>query len=58
LLWNDKSWFSSQQYLEATGPVGNEGDKSPGRQITGAVEKFQQCRKYFLQYSTFAPERS
>jgi len=29
----------------------------PGRRITGDAEKSQQCRKYFLQHSTFAPER-
>jgi len=47
LPWNDKSWFSSQQYLEATGPGGNKGGKSPGFRINGGVENSQQCFKYF-----------
>jgi len=37
---------------------GARGAQFPGRRITaGGVEKYQQCHKYFLQYSTFASEK-
>jgi len=36
------------------------GEQCPGRRAEslGGTEKSQQCRKYFLQYSTFAPEKT
>jgi len=36
---------------------GAKGGQCGGRWITGGAEKSQQCRKYFLQYITFSPER-
>jgi len=37
---------------------GGNGAQFPGRRMTARVaKKSQQCRKYFLQYSTFASER-
>jgi len=35
----------------------NEGAQCPGCRITGNAERSQQCRKYFLQYSTYTPKR-
>jgi len=36
LPWNDKSLFSCQQYLEATGPGGNKGLNPQGAESLGA----------------------
>ena len=37
---------------------GRQGEQCqcPGRRITGGAEKYQQCRKYFLQDGKFAPK--
>jgi len=36
---------------------GQGGHNSPGAELLRVAEESQQCRKYFLQYSTFAPRR-
>jgi len=36
---------------------GGKGPQCPGLRISVGVEKSQQCRKYFLHYSTFTSER-
>jgi len=53
-----QSWSARAEYFkihEAEAPGAEEGARGhngPGR-ITGGAETSQQCRKYFLQYSTF-----
>jgi len=49
------TWFA--QCLSGPGKEGSKRAQCPRNRSDGGTEKSQQCRKYFLQYSTFTLKR-